>query len=178
MSEAPYLALHISHSPLLTDAIPQTAYLVQKETTATRDLISALLTRCTLNHVHLHQSPRNLPTQNDLQDSHLGLSPSQSLLSIPCLPSQLPQPPTETNKPPPLLPHAFPIPHHAIISLLNLLDSLNADVANEVTRVTQHIKETHSLIDIYKAERAEEHKRVLSRREQEIHDTYPAHNDV
>lgn len=178
MSEAPYLALHISRSPLLTDATFQTTHLVQKETTATRDLISTLLTRCTLNHVHLHQSSRNLATQHDLQGSHSELSPSRSLLSVPCLPSQLPQPPVEKNKPFPLLPHAFPIPRHAIMSLLDLLDSLNADVANEVTRVTQHINETHSLIDVYKAERAEEHKRNLSKREREIHDTYPANNDV
>lgn len=173
MSKTPYLSLNISRSPLLADDTLQTctaSNIVPKETTTTRDLISALLTKPAFDNARTHKSTGNLATQSSSDlPSHSELSTSRSLLSVPCLPSQLLS--TETEKPLPLTPPAFPITRHAIMSFLDLLDSLNADVASEVARVTRHIQETHSLIDVYKTERTEAQMRVLSRRERRPQDT-------
>jgi hypothetical protein len=175
MSEAPYLALHLPFSPLLTDAtlkIPPHHIQVCKDTAATRELIATLPIRYALKNAHLsdyYQSRSlysNPPTHVNLRSPASVLLPSQTLLSV----SHRLQP-TESNKPLPSLPRAMLIPPHAIISLLDLLDSLHADVASEVSRVAAHIKEAHALIDVYKTERAEECERILTQRERHVQGT-------
>lgn len=69
-------------------------------------------------------------------------------------------PPRLPAKPLPALPSS-PIPPHQIIALLNLLEDMDKDVAHEVKRVKESIKEARLLLGDYREERrarSEQHK--------------------
>lgn len=63
------------------------------------------------------------------------------------------------------------IPPQAVIQFLDLLDQLDADVASEVARVKDGIKEAHTTLDLYKDERVQREKQGREKRAREKRET-------
>ncbi|KAF9050970.1 hypothetical protein BDZ89DRAFT_1056876 [Hymenopellis radicata] len=73
----------------------------------------------------------------------------------------------DLNKPLPDIPTAsfVNIPPHAIISLLDLLDKLDADVEEQVSRVKDNIEDARQLVDTCRQERVARQERARKARE-------------
>lgn len=188
MSQAPHLALNLSRSPLLPH--------VHVHTTSD-DLISTLLTKRRLDYVHPYDAKRptytreyvsgyhySNPYMNDSNSlSSFAYSSASSLESTFSLDSGGSTPHaiqdststnTITDKPLPCLPSdvcMLVIPPQAVIQFLDLLDQLDADVASEVARVKDGIKEAHTTLDLYKDERVQREKQGREKRAREKRET-------
>lgn len=149
----PHLAVNISYSPLLP-------------TIHTEDLLFALLTKRTLTSSTSQRLPYSLsPAATSISScaSSASSSLSNSLGEF--------HPPVailhqanivSADKPLPSLPasQSAAIPQ-SIISLLNLLDCFDADVALQVARVNEGIREARLMVEAYRTKREERLKRDL-----------------
>jgi len=119
-------------------------------------------------------------TSNESSDS-ASSSSSSSLLDSTSIPfsRSSPSTSTHTHKPLPSLPHPHrpPIPPHAIITFLDLLDAHDADVTLQVARVKEGIKEAYTVADVYRAERGEREEWEKARREREKKETNEVGSD-
>lgn len=151
MSQPPHLSLCLSSSPLLSDShLPFVS----------RDL-EFFLAKRNLNLLRV-PAASDLYTLSSFTTSNSSTSSTASFSSWSTLPTIGISP--SDSKPLPSLPNTEPISPQAIISFLDLLAVLDAEVAYEVARVTDHIKEARVMIDTYKSECAERKGRIRETR--------------
>ncbi|KAJ8522704.1 hypothetical protein ONZ45_g747 [Pleurotus djamor] len=138
MSQVPHLTLHVPRSPLLSD-------LDFRFTAKTGSLLSALLTKRIISTVYDsgrttgHDSPTE-PHPDPIEYTRIDDTPARRHSFAPPLPKS----DVVGGRGP---------SSQGVIALLNLLDSFDADVAMQVARVKDGVKEAREAIQEYRQER-------------------------